>query len=56
MNHYCSLKELSERTGLSYDGLRHRVRKEEVPGLRRLGRRLFVNVAEFDAACKEAAK
>ena len=53
---YLSLKELSEHTGLSYDSLRHRVRKEGLPGLRRLGRRLFVHVREFDASCKKEAE
>ena len=53
---YVSLKCLSERTGLSYDNLRHRVLKGELPGLRRLGRRLFVSIDEFDAACREAAQ
>jgi hypothetical protein len=53
---YVSLADLSKRTGLSYDGLRHRVRTEGLPGLRRLGRRLFVHLAEFDRACKQAAR
>ena len=52
---YLSLRELSGVCPLSYDSLRHLVAEGRLPGLRRLGRRVFVCWEEFDAACRDAA-
>ena len=49
---YCSLKELSEETGLSYDSLRHKVIRGHLPGVHKLDRRWFVDRQAFHEATR----
>ena len=53
---YVNLRELSQLIGVSYDGLRHKILDGQVPGARKLGRRWFIRLDEFDQATREAAE
>ncbi len=49
---YCSLKELSRDTGLSYDNLRHKVLEGKLPGAHKLDGRWFIDRQAFHESTK----